>query len=103
LAEKKLLTFLGVGIAFALPFVPIVVTQSSRPVKLECEVLSTPLGMDAEKPLLSWKIEDSRHSAKQTAYQIQVASTEEKLASGKADVWDSGRVESENPADPGST
>ena len=93
---KNFLTFLGAGIAFALPFGPIVFAQSSRPVKLECEALTTPLGMDAEKPVLSWKIEDSRHGAKQTAYQIQVASTEEKLVGDKADVWDSDRVESDN-------
>ena len=93
---KKLLTFLGVGIAFALQLAPTAFAQSSRPVKLECEALTTPLGMDAEKPLLSWKIEDLRHGAKQTAYQIQVASTEERLAAGKGDIWDSGRVESDN-------
>jgi alpha-L-rhamnosidase len=52
--------------------------------------------MDAAKPLLSWKIEDSRHGARQNAYQIQVASTQENLAGGKADVWDSGRVQSDN-------
>jgi alpha-L-rhamnosidase len=96
IGEKKLLTFLGIGIAFTLQFTPIVFAQSSQPVKLECEALTTPLGMDGEKPLLSWKIEDSRHGAKQSAYQIQVASTAEKLASGKADVWDSGKVESDN-------
>ena len=93
---KKLLTLLGMGVAFVLPFAPILASQSSRPVSLECEALTTPLGMDAEKPLFSWKIEDSRHGARQTAYQIQVASAAEKLGGGKPDVWDSGRVESDN-------
>ena len=77
-------------------FAPMASAQSSKPVKLECESLTTPLGMDSEKPVLSWKIEDSRHSARQTAYQIQVASSEENLAGGKADVWDSGQVASDN-------
>jgi alpha-L-rhamnosidase len=70
--------------------------QSSKPVKLECESLVTPLGMDTAKPRLSWKMQDSRSGARQTAYQIQVASKAELLAGGKGDVWDSGRVESEN-------
>jgi alpha-L-rhamnosidase len=70
--------------------------QSAKPVKLECESLITPLGMDAAKPRLSWKIQDSRSGARQTAYQIQVASKVELLAGSKGDVWDSGRLESNN-------
>jgi alpha-L-rhamnosidase len=70
--------------------------QTTKPVKLECESLSTPLGMDSEKPLLSWKIQDSRAGARQTAYQILVSSTTEMLARGKGDIWDSRRVDSDN-------
>src|SRR5262249_26393196 len=66
------------------------------PQKLECESLVTPLGMDAKEPVLSWQIRDEREGARQTAYQIQVASQESLLAAGKADVWDSGRVESDD-------
>src|SRR5580692_10022255 len=68
--------------------------QTAKPVNLECESLTTPLGMDAAKPRLAWKIQDSRPGARQTAYEIQVASKAEMLAGGKGDVWDSGRVES---------
>jgi alpha-L-rhamnosidase len=68
--------------------------QTTKPVALECESLGTPLGMDAVAPLLSWKIQDSRAGARQTAYEVQVASSSAVLATGKADVWDSGRVES---------
>jgi alpha-L-rhamnosidase len=70
--------------------------QSAKPVKLECESLITPLGMDTAKPQLSWKTQDTRSGARQTAYQIQVASKAEVLIGGKGDVWDSGRVESSN-------
>jgi alpha-L-rhamnosidase len=79
-------------------FVAPTLAESAKAVSLECESLTTPLGMDAEKPLLSWKIEDSRAGARQTAYQIQVASSAETLADGKSDVWDSGRMESANSA-----
>ncbi|HEY1924772.1 MAG TPA: family 78 glycoside hydrolase catalytic domain [Candidatus Acidoferrum sp.] len=68
--------------------------QAGKPEKLECESLVTPLGMDVEKPLLSWQLRDSRDGARQTAYELQVASSEAGLTAGKADVWDSGKVES---------
>jgi alpha-L-rhamnosidase len=77
--------FLLVGVASA---------QSTKPAKLECESLSTPLGMDAGTPLLSWKIQDLRPGARQTAYEIQVSSSAALLTTGKPDIWDSGRVES---------
>ena len=61
---------------------------------LECESLVTPLGMDAKKPVLSWKLQDTSTGAQQTAYEIQVASSGALLAAGKPDVWDSEPVES---------
>jgi alpha-L-rhamnosidase len=68
--------------------------QSTEAVKLQCESLSTPLGMDTKEPSLSWKIQDPRPGARQTAYQIRVSSSATDLAAGKGDMWDSGRVES---------
>jgi alpha-L-rhamnosidase len=56
--------------------------------------LKTPLGLDDPVPSLSWQLSDNNQRAKQTAYQVQVASRAEMLAQGNADVWDSGRVES---------
>ncbi len=70
--------------------------QVGEPEKLECESLVTPLGMDAEKPTLSWQLRDTRDGARQTAYQVQVASSAANLAAGKGDVWDSGKVESDD-------
>ena len=62
---------------------------------LRCEYLVAPLGIDETSPRLSWVIESERRGACQLAYHIQVASTPEKLAAGHADLWDSGRVESD--------
>ena len=70
--------------------------QSNKPVKLECESRITPLGMDAEKPVLSWELQDTSAGAQQTAYEIQVASNHALLAAQKPDIWDSQRVESGN-------
>jgi alpha-L-rhamnosidase len=57
---------------------------------LRCEYLADPLGIDVEKPRLSWVIESARRSERQTAYQVLVASTPELLAKHQGDLWDSG-------------
>jgi alpha-L-rhamnosidase len=65
-----------------------------KPINLTCDYLSNPLGIDDASPLFSWQLQDSRFGAHQSAYQIQVSSDPQSLASGKADLWDSGRVAS---------
>lgn len=62
---------------------------------LTCEYLVNPLGMDTDRPRFSWKISDPRREAHQTAYRILVASTRDFLERYQADLWDSGRVESD--------
>ena len=62
---------------------------------LQCEMLNNPEGIDVLKPRLSWQINSDVNDVKQTAYQILVASTLEKLNANKADLWDSGKVESD--------
>jgi alpha-L-rhamnosidase len=65
------------------------------PVELRCEHLQNPLGIDAIQPRLSWVLEASERGVRQTAYQILVASTEAILKSGQGDLWDSGKVSSD--------
>ena len=60
--------------------------------KLTTEYLHNPLGIDASRPGFSWRMESPRRGALQTAYQVQVATSEALLYSGKPDMWDSGRV-----------
>ncbi len=64
-------------------------------VDLRCEYLVDPLGIDLEKPRLSWLIESNRRGELQTAYQVLVASTPELLARDQGDIWNSGKVKSE--------
>src|SRR4051812_33636488 len=66
-----------------------------KPIGLQCDSLAAPLGIDSQQPKFSWKLQDSRQSARQTAYQMQVASNPKSLNGDKADVWDSGRVVSD--------
>ncbi|MCI9843723.1 glycoside hydrolase family 78 protein [Flavobacterium pectinovorum] len=61
---------------------------------LQCEMLNNPEGIDVLKPRLSWQIKSDVNDVKQTAYQIMVASTLENLNGNKADLWDSGKVTS---------
>lgn len=63
--------------------------------KLRCEYLVNPLGIDVLKPRLSWTLDSSERAQKQTAYQMLVASSPELLAKDQGDLWDSGRVASE--------
>ena len=67
---------------------------------LRCEYRVDPLGIDVSRPRLFWEMRDARRGAKQTAYQVLVASSPEKLAADEGDLWDSGtgRIE---PIDPG--
>lgn len=71
---------------------------SVQPNALTCEYLTEPLGLDVAQPRLSWKLaatHPDQRSQCQTAYQILVASSKKLLAAGKADLWDSGQVASD--------
>jgi alpha-L-rhamnosidase len=87
------------ALLLALLFVPFTTAFSQaalqKPTALETDSLSTPLGIDSKQPSFSWKLQDARFGARQTAYELQVASTPADLGAGKADVWDSGRKESD--------
>ncbi|HCO96588.1 MAG TPA: hypothetical protein DIU00_22055 [Phycisphaerales bacterium] len=63
--------------------------------QLRCEYLDNPLGIDEREPRLSWIVTSEARGQRQTAYQIRVASDIDKLLSGKADLWDSGKVASD--------
>jgi len=68
-----------------------------QPVDLRCEYLQNPLGIDRTSPRLSWKLQaapPAGRGLKQTAFQIQVAATEQALRGAKAGLWDSGKVSS---------
>lgn len=62
---------------------------------LRCEYRENPLGIDSLSPRLSWNMESSEHGQRQTAYRVLVASSPETLNAGKGDLWDSGKVESD--------
>lgn len=91
---------------FVRPFFPICLiviltaalagAASLTPVYLRCEYRVNPLGIDETSPRLSWQLESSRRAECQTAWQVLVASSEDKLIPGKADFWNSGKVADDN-------
>ncbi|HUB00868.1 MAG TPA: family 78 glycoside hydrolase catalytic domain [Terracidiphilus sp.] len=85
-------------LAFAASIVPCVAQKAAAldgPVELQVDNLPLPLGVDDPAPQFSWRLHDPARGARQTAYEVFVASEPGLLDNGrKADVWDSGRIES---------
>lgn len=62
---------------------------------LRCEYRVDPMGIDQPQPRLSWTLESSDPGRQQSAWQILVASSPEKLSRNKGDLWNSGQVKSD--------
>ncbi|MDO5552456.1 MAG: family 78 glycoside hydrolase catalytic domain [Planctomycetia bacterium] len=69
------------------------------PYDLTVETMPNPVGLDEPAPRLAWKsqaVSENSWNHKQTAYQVLVASSWQKLASDEGDLWDSGKIDSED-------
>ena len=71
--------------------------RAAEVTNLRCEYFSEPIGIDVIQPRLSWNIEEKETGSdsrglKQVAYQVLVASTADLLKRDKGDLWDSGKV-----------
>src|SRR5258706_12108458 len=64
-------------------------------VRLRTEYKENPLGIDVRKPRLSWQLQAPGRGVVQSAYQIRVARSAGGLGGGSDQVWDSGRVTSD--------
>ncbi|MEO7716755.1 MAG: glycoside hydrolase family 78 protein [Capsulimonas sp.] len=69
-------------------------TNSVIVTHLRCEHADSPTCVDNLAPRLSWEIDAQQRGWIQSAYRIWVASDPQILTEGKADLWDSGKVES---------
>ena len=72
--------------------------KSAAPVDLLVNGVSNPLAIDRDAVRFTWRQTDAGRGAAQTAYRILVATSRELLAHGKGDVWDSGKVDSDQSA-----
>lgn len=66
-----------------------------KPDHLRCEYLVDPLGIDVDKPSLSWQLLSEQQGQKQTAYRLLVASSRENLDKEIGDLWDTDKVKSD--------
>jgi alpha-L-rhamnosidase len=69
-------------------------TADIRVTNPRCENLANPLGVDVTEPRLSWVLTSDQRGQKQTAYRVLVASSPDELDKDLGDLWDTGRVES---------
>ena len=58
-----------------------------------CEYLQNPLGIDVPQPRFSWELASSGRNKKQSARRILVATDPALLVPGKADAWESGKID----------
>lgn len=65
------------------------------PMELRCEYATNSLGIDTAHPRFSWKLVSRQRGQMQAAYQILAASSEADLSANKGDLWDSGKVNSD--------
>ena len=95
---KKLFNgILWVLLSVAAPYVS-AAESALAPADLRCEYTRNPLGVDTLKPRLSWKLEVANpapRGQKQSAYRVLAASSLETLRQNQGDVWDSGRIVSD--------
>lgn len=62
---------------------------------LICEFAKEPMGIEAKNPLLGWQLRSDKRGDFQSAYQIIVSEKQDTLSQNKGDVWNSGKVSSE--------
>ncbi len=58
---------------------------------LRCEYAVNPVGMDVASPRLSWEIISDHRSYIQSAFQVLVSSSAEKLSKNEGDIWNTGK------------
>ncbi|MBI4603528.1 MAG: glycoside hydrolase family 78 protein [Planctomycetes bacterium] len=84
------------SLALCLPLPGAALAQGAlRAAHLRAESKVDPLGIDVLEPRLSWIVESDRRAERQTAYRVLVASSAEALGEDRGDLWDSGKVASD--------
>ncbi|TAN17596.1 MAG: alpha-L-rhamnosidase [Chitinophagaceae bacterium] len=95
---KKRLIFLFASVFYSMLFLHPVfgsdiskVMPQAAPYDLRCQSLKDPIGIGEAFPGFSWKLSSSEKSVIQTAYQVVVASSIERL-DHDPDLWNSGKI-----------
>jgi len=71
--------------------------NAPAPTGLTVEYRENPVGLDAVKPRLGWKMNQGARArdVREVAYEILAASTRAKLDAGEGDLWSTGRIEAD--------
>lgn len=86
----------GAALGLALSFSVQAASKANLfPSGLRCEYLVNPLNIGDLSPRLSWIVESAQRGQAQTGYQIQVATSADQLKRNLADLWDSGKIASD--------
>ncbi len=70
--------------------------SKTQVVNLVNEYLVNPIGIDVQKPRLSWQILSDEQNVMQSAYEIRVADSPENLSKKSRLIWTSGKVTGDN-------
>ena len=86
-----------VWLLFATAFLCTLQANSNIPVDLKCNFWKNPLGVDVANPVLGWtiKTDPQTRAMSQSAYRILVSSSAEKLKNDNGNLWDSGKITSD--------
>jgi alpha-L-rhamnosidase len=90
-------TFRFLSISTVIIYLVLIITSCTDSNKLivsdlKCEYITNPLGIDMQQPRFSWTISSELRGVSQSAYRILVAGSPEKLHKNQGDIWDSGKV-----------
>ncbi|TAG12139.1 MAG: alpha-L-rhamnosidase [Sphingobacteriia bacterium] len=69
-------------------------TEPALPIKLSCEYLQNPLGIDITQPRLSWNLSSVQRGDYQTGYEIMVSSAQNADRILLGDCWTTGKINS---------
>lgn len=83
------------ALAQAMSFQALGASSKIEPSQLRTEYQNDPIGIDIEKPRFSWIITSDERNQKQSAYRIIAATSADLIAKGEGDLWDTGRVRSD--------
>ena len=81
------------------PYAPIEARLCVQARELSCAAADDASGRQCARPRFHWVLASDQRGQRQSAYQVLVASRRELLQPGRADRWDSGRVESGEQAE----
>lgn len=68
--------------------------QQLSVVRLRCQQMENPLGVDVLQPKFNWQLQSSQKNVLQTAYRILVADDDALLKKNTGNVWDSKKINS---------